>query len=111
MRGFPTGGRVRAWAVASNHILWKCAAVAWSLRYRRARPIRTVTAALVLLACWAVTSTSWSPISRTTASTACSCLSVTIDPPTTSAERPVPNLTTAGLTQTTGAEMSLSEGS
>jgi len=34
------------------------------------RPIRTVTAALVLLACWAVTSTSWSPINRTTASTA-----------------------------------------
>ena len=31
--------------------------------------MRTVTAALVLLACWAVTSTSWSPINRTTAST------------------------------------------
>jgi hypothetical protein len=36
VRGFPTGGRVRAWAAASNHTLWKCAAVAWSLtpRYR-----------------------------------------------------------------------------
>jgi hypothetical protein len=44
------------------------------------RPIRTVTAALVLLACWAVASTSWTPIGRTTASTACSCLSVTTDP-------------------------------
>src|SRR6185369_8966911 len=56
--------------------------------------MRTVTAALVLLACWAVTSTSWSPISRTTASTACSCRSVTADPPTTSAENPAaPNPT------------------
>jgi|SRR3954463_11793045 hypothetical protein len=32
-----------------------------TLRYSRARPIRTVTAALVLLGCWAVTSTSWFP--------------------------------------------------
>jgi hypothetical protein len=54
----------------------------------RPRPIRTVTVALVLLACWAVTSTSWSPTSRTTASTACPCRWLTTDPPTASVEQP-----------------------